>query len=219
MRRHGLWEQHGESVKPWVRVLDDFLEGATVDECVGHFSGEGLLSMAFAEAEWAVAPSIDIVHSTAYGFLNPLFLAPVFELGARRQILVDSRVFSSSGWKLGQRDCGGTVRILQAQAAAKDVWQLEQPATSPAWNFPEVRRLGVNDCCSTRDMCFDGCTLPASFPTMIVFSNCMHFVRAAMNTLMYTVYRHVNLRCLHILGKTRLFHRVGVVICEMCFLS
>ena len=27
VRRHGLWEQHGEAMEPSVRVLDDFLEG------------------------------------------------------------------------------------------------------------------------------------------------------------------------------------------------
>ena len=27
VRRHGLWEQHGNAKSPSVRVLDDFLEG------------------------------------------------------------------------------------------------------------------------------------------------------------------------------------------------
>ena len=35
VRRHGLWEQHGESVKPSVRVRDDFLEGGQ-NEPVGY---------------------------------------------------------------------------------------------------------------------------------------------------------------------------------------
>ena len=27
VRRHGIWEQHGESLQPSCRALDDFLEG------------------------------------------------------------------------------------------------------------------------------------------------------------------------------------------------
>ena len=33
--------------------------------------------MAFAEAEWAVAPGIDIENSMSYDILNPLFMAVV----------------------------------------------------------------------------------------------------------------------------------------------
>ena len=50
--------------------------------CGDIFAGEGLLSMAFTEAEWAVAPGIDIVYSTTFDILNPLFLAPVYSFCA-----------------------------------------------------------------------------------------------------------------------------------------
>ena len=39
VRRHGLWEQHGNAKLPTVRVLDDFLEGgqnATVGYQLTH---------------------------------------------------------------------------------------------------------------------------------------------------------------------------------------
>ena len=108
------------------------------------FSGDGTLSIASAEAEWAVAPGIDIEYSVSYDILNILFMALVLSFVVEGRFL---SVHASPPCLLGQCDCD--VVSVQAPAATKGFWQLEQSETPPARGFPGVKNGSERVLCCT----------------------------------------------------------------------
>ena len=115
------------------RAIEDPLEWVHLREKVsvhavnGSFGEMVLLSIVFAEADWAVAPGIDIEYSMSHDILNPLFMALVlsFVLEGRFLLIHVSPPCPAGNWD--SAIVMSSVRKLQPQAVAKGFWELEQP--------------------------------------------------------------------------------------------
>ena len=118
------------------------------------FSGAAVLSNAFKQAGWLVAPPIDIQNTPTHDVLNPHFQAIVIGLllEGRVSLLHLGPPYSSSSTALAD----ACVKLTAAQDAAKGHWQAEQPASSPLLLIPPWEQLQQRAWKITRDMCMDG---------------------------------------------------------------